>query len=82
MTDPYKTMTDAQDAERKAGDAMIEARNTYNAWLRNYANGVFYHGDDFDWRRLSDAYNQALAASEEASEKAKQATEAWLKTVT
>ena len=80
MTDLYNAMMEAQDAEREAGDAMIEARNTYNAWLANYAEGFFYYGDDLDWRKLSAAYHQALAASEQASEKAKQATEAWLKT--
>ena len=80
MTDPYDAMIKAQAAERKAADAMIAARNIYNAWLADYANGFYYHGDEADWRKLSDAYDQALAASEQASERAKQATEAWLKT--
>lgn len=79
MTDLYKTMTDAAEAERKAGDVMIEARRVYYARLDALAIGTEII--DPATSELNDAYEAAHAAWEQAHKAAGGALLAWLKTV-
>lgn len=79
MTDPYKVMMEAQDVERKAGDATIEARRVYFARLDALEIGTEYI--DSDTARLNDAYEAAYAAWDCSHAAAGEALLAWLKTV-
>lgn len=80
MTDPYKIMMEAQDAERKAGDAMIEARRVYYARLDALAIGTEII--DPATSELNDAYEAAYTAWEQAHKAAGEALLSWLRTVT
>ena len=84
MTDPYNAMTDAAEAERKAGDAMIEARQKYYSAHDDYASPIDkpWNPDDPSIAELNDAYEVAYTAWEQAHEAANRAVSEWLKTVT
>lgn len=84
MTDLYKTMTDAAEAERKAGDVMIEARRKYYSALDDYASPIDkpWNPDDPSIAELGAIYEAAYTAWEQAHKEAGEALLAWLRTVT
>lgn len=84
MTDLYKTMMEAQDAERKAGDAMIEARRAYYSALDDFAKPPYkcWNSDGVTLDILCDTFYQAVDDHDRAHKAATEALLAWLKTVT
>lgn len=83
MSDPFHAMLDAEAAESIAGDDMIAARRAYYARLDEYASATDapWNPDAPTIKELSDAYEAAYAAWEQAHIAAGRALSEWLKTV-